>query len=428
MFYFDDGPLFADYNDTVPSYTYDYSNNSMLLRDEMTENVTGDPEYIASELPGDYIDNGYDDGSTSWSNEMLFSASASETPSDGWHSVEAILPAVCVLGVVGNSLSLLVLTRQKLLSGLEKLERSATYGLASLAISDLLFCLTVLPSPLATGQQHITPPAGVFRLYYKLYGVGMINVFLMISAWLVVVISVNRLLVVTRPLKARHLLTGTNTMIAVCTTYLLSILFTLPHFLVLQVKDCQTVDGVTLQEMGERWGPRTTHALGIYIRWVWPMLASFVPLIILAFCNGHIVRGLRRAREERTRLSNRSQKVKDTSQRVTLTLVVMVVMFFLLVVPAELLKYINPYKSWGSAGVVVASVVNVLQALNFCCNFLLYCAVNPNFRRTLRAILLRCLFWRKHQSDFRRSNYDQTSMTGDKTSMTRCETEIDCSI
>ena len=388
-----------------------YKNGMGLLGDYIDD--TNPVEGGYNDLGGDYNDL----GAGSYMDDPWLDVS---TSSSGWHSIEAILPAVCVLGVVGNSLSLLVLTRQKLLSGLEKLERSATYGLASLAISDLLFCLVVLPSPLATGSQHSSPPAGLFHLHYKLYGVALINLFLMISAWLVVVISVNRLLVVTRPLRARHLLTGTNTMLAVCVTYVIAIALTLPHFLILGIYECQTVDGVTLLEMGERWGPRTTHALGIYIRWVWPILASFVPLVILAFCNGHIVRGLRHARLERSRLSGRGQKIKDTNQRVTLTLIIMVIMFFVLVVPAEVLKYINPYSHWGSAGVVVASVVNVLQALNFCCNFLLYCAVNPNFRRTLRATLMSCLCWKRKDNNFSqmsvRSRY---SSYRDRTTVTR---------
>ena len=40
-------------------------------------------------------------------------------------------------------------------------------------------------------------------------------------------------------------------------------------------------------------------------------------------------------------------------------------MLLILVSPSEILRYINPYKSWGHAGYIVANVTNVMQASNF---------------------------------------------------------------
>ncbi|GFN75191.1 orphan G-protein coupled receptor 51 [Plakobranchus ocellatus] len=61
-----------------------------------------------------------------------------------WAIMEVTVPLVCALGLVGNLLSLVVLTTEKLHRTLTKMEVSAHIGLIALAVSDFLFCLLVL--------------------------------------------------------------------------------------------------------------------------------------------------------------------------------------------------------------------------------------------------------------------------------------------
>ena len=76
--------------------------------------------------------------------------SISSSPGLGWF--EGILLCLCVIGVSGNILNLLVLTRRRFCSSLNNLESSANYGLIALAISDLCFCLVVLPHVFLSGR------------------------------------------------------------------------------------------------------------------------------------------------------------------------------------------------------------------------------------------------------------------------------------
>lgn len=55
----------------------------------------------------------------------------------------------------------------------------------------------------------------------------------------------------------------------------------------------------------------------------------------------------------------------------------------------QVLKFINPYASWGEVGHTIAAVANFLQAVNFSINFFLYLATNALFRQALSAALLR---------------------------------------
>jgi len=59
--------------------------------------------------------------------------------------LELIIPVISGLGVVGNLLNLLVLTRRRLLCTMDRLEKSATFGLVSLAFSDMMFCVAAAP-------------------------------------------------------------------------------------------------------------------------------------------------------------------------------------------------------------------------------------------------------------------------------------------
>ena len=328
-------------------------------------------------------------------------AVTSVTPTDGSTSSKAslhqegfqwfkiIIPMICSVGIVGNLLNLVVLTRRRMLSSMQRLERCATYGLTSLAMSDMMLCIVVLPHTFITARASMdNSPRVIFSIYYRVYGIALINLFMMVSNWLTVVIAINRFLVVMYPIHARHFLSSCKTLASILTVALLSVTLSSPYFMHLHVAPCATPDGASLQELKSSF-PGIQQELRMYIRWIWPILAVFIPLFILALCNACLIRELNRASLYR-RNSCRRTKVKDTSHKVTLTLVIIVLMVFLLVSPSEILKYINPYKSWGRVGHMVASVTNVLQATNFAVNFFLYCVVNPNFRRTISDTFLHC--------------------------------------
>ena len=151
-----------------------------------------------------------------------------------------------------------------------------------------------------------------------------------------------------------------------------------------------------MYELALRFKKPYSKYLRIYMKWAWPVFADFVPVAILAFCNIRLIRALRIASTARRRTCE-GQTVRDSSHKVTLTLVIIVLMVLFLVSPAEILRYINPYKSWGEVGHVIADVANVMQASNFAFNFVLYCVVNATFRQTLKSFF-RCCSVKKDES------------------------------
>ena len=129
-------------------------------------------------------------GSTGGTTAQTTHRETHENAAEFWFRILVVI--ICIFGVAGNVLNLAVLTRRRLLSGMDRLEKSATYGLIALAASDLLFCLSVLPHSYLTEHVYVSATDDVYRLYYRVYGIGLINLFLMISTWLIVCMAINR--------------------------------------------------------------------------------------------------------------------------------------------------------------------------------------------------------------------------------------------
>ena len=285
---------------------------------------------------------------------------------------------ICACGVLSNTLNLIIFTRRRLLMSLDHLAKSANYGFAALALSDLMFCISALSHLMLMENQ-------TFQKYSRIYIIGSINLFLMISTWITVSMAVNRFIVVIYPLHARQKVSIKGTLWTIVAVFIGSFLLTLPFFLHISVFTCRTQSNTLSTHFGSIWDDEAiAKLLRLYIKWFWPIVADFIPIGVLTFCNGRLMAALRTAIKVRKQTC-RGQKVRDSNQTVTSTLITVVVMLLVLVSPAEVLRYINPYKKWGRTGHAVASIANMLQSLNFALNFIAYCIVSPDFRQTVVA-------------------------------------------
>ena len=81
----------------------------------------------------------------------------------GWF--EVVVPMISFLGIVGNILNLIVYTRRRMLSSMDRLEKSATYGLVALALSDMFFCMAVFPHTFVAAQAQSVDANKRYQLY-----------------------------------------------------------------------------------------------------------------------------------------------------------------------------------------------------------------------------------------------------------------------
>ncbi|PVD20521.1 hypothetical protein C0Q70_18677 [Pomacea canaliculata] len=137
-----------------------------------------------------------------------------------------MLPAICVFGMVGNVLNLTILTRRKLQKSFRTLEQAANLCLISLAVSDLMFCIFAFPT-MFLPKNDLYDSKGLL-LTYRVYNTAVINVFIMISTWLTVAMSLERYLAICHPLRQDLYLTTRRIKIVIVLTYILSFVFNIP--------------------------------------------------------------------------------------------------------------------------------------------------------------------------------------------------------
>lgn len=69
---------------------------------------------------------------------------------------EVINPVLCVVGIIGNSMNVIVMTRRRVRSALNsRMERAARVGLLSLTIADILCCVASLVVALGAEERTL---------------------------------------------------------------------------------------------------------------------------------------------------------------------------------------------------------------------------------------------------------------------------------
>jgi hypothetical protein len=306
-----------------------------------------------------------------------------------------VIPVICLCGLLGNLLNILVLSRRRLYLSLEQLERSVHTGLLALAVSDMLFCLTLLPHAFRDRRQFSASRPTDFWLVYNTYSGALINTWLLCSAWITVALAVCRYLAVCRPLSTQwSSRTIRNILVLVV---LSSILLNLPRFWTESITSVPCIEG------GRSYyavpGPVKETALLGY-ECVYFVLAIVVPVIILIYCTVHLILVLQKSQQLRrhgfsSRMHSAAQNENSSSSRnvVTVTLCVIVIFYVLLVIPAEVSTFVRHFMKKSSSlsmsmhYSLAVKLCNILQAINFSFNFLLYCIINVHFRKVTRDIM-----------------------------------------
>lgn len=317
-----------------------------------------------------------------------------------------VSPAICIFGILGNVLTLLILTRRTLQKSMQSMERSSNYGLAALSVSDILFCITVLPKAfIHTTKIHSSIN---FSLVYTVYGAAVVNIFITSSTLLTVATAMQRYLAICYPIKARMVIDFKRIKITILCVFIVSILLNLPRFW----KDKITEVPCTATYFRGLCSQDNDNNNYLYIRRnsylklktnaqaknaymiVHFILSVAIPLILLTFCNTNLIRALRNSSNLRRHHSNRKREPKcmESTHRITLTFVVIIILFFILVTPAEITNFVREFKHTVRSHNLylykfIIDLVNTLQKVNFAFNFVLYCVINVHFRKTMWNIL-----------------------------------------
>ncbi len=298
-----------------------------------------------------------------------------------------------VFGIVGNIITILVLISPSMRT------TSTNIYLTALSCSNILFLLIFIPSYsvryLVGYRLYVTdqPPFAFEILLTRLPTTPIYNTILLSIIYLTIAVSMDRLILVKFPLKAKLILTQRVTLIAILSIYIFSIVYCIPYWLeqryVSEKKRCY------LTNIGQKIHKYTR--IYIYIPVVY-----LIPVVTLTCINISIIQNLIAKKRRKKSLGTKNSKKKQADYYITLMLVAVIIIFVLCQLPLLILNAwyaIDPTGSYDSFSFHLLNIIGVLLIVfNTSTNFFLYCFFGQKFRQTLIQFILHILPKQSKQS------------------------------
>ena len=295
-----------------------------------------------------------------------------------------ITPGLCVVGLLGNMLTLAVLSC-RLKDGVETIERGSLAGIMALAISDFSFCVISIGEVLLLDDSLIHR-SWTISLYVTMYVNYFQNLFIKVSTYITVVLACYRYIALVYPrIACKHMhnmvVYKLITVIAGCVFW---VLFLLPLLWIWDTKEINCGNGHQLIILIQGAYMKNLQLYKIFT-FSYLIIGFMLPLCVLLYCNTGIIRALHRSRQK-TRSQSQSfrNQRQNTQRRTSITLVSIVICFYFLVSPSETLTFYQKLvhdrtHEWR----IMHLIFHVLLTVNMSFNFALYCIVNSQFRKTI---------------------------------------------
>ncbi|CAG4928090.1 unnamed protein product [Colias eurytheme] len=287
-----------------------------------------------------------------------------------------LLNAIGAGGLLGNALSVLVLSRPQMRSSINCL-------LIGLAACDTVLIFT---SILLFGLTAIYPYTGAMRYYYyhvcphiTPYAYPIANVAQTMSVYLTLIVTVERWVAVCHPFRAKSLCTSSRARWYVLGTATFAFIYNAPKFFEAEVVPEGAPElGEVIYCVQADMDFRTDTYVAVYIHWMYLVVMYIVPFSALAALNACIVLQVHRAQAERARLSRVQRRELGLA---TMLLVVVLVFFLCNLLPlvtnafevflGEAFDHLDP----------LVKTSNLLVTINSSVNFVIYVIFGEKFKR-----------------------------------------------
>ncbi|CAG5129414.1 unnamed protein product [Candidula unifasciata] len=277
-----------------------------------------------------------------------------------------IYPILCITGILGNTLSLIVLSHKDMATStniylLGKLSMWVMYGL-------ILVCVAIY-KPCINATSFLYPQVSVC-----------------VTAWLTVAVSMDRYISVCYPSTSKTLCTIPKARTVVVSVFFIMILISIPSGFRYRLQTFNdTHNNVTCMELVVTELGRNKEFMLPYT-WIHNFLRGIIPVFILVFLNARIINVLRKERVKGKKFSSRN--------RITLMLIAMVVVFIVCITPDAIMStfFGKGYVEEDFLVKGIREITDSLVALNSAINFILYCSLSILFRNTF----MRVFFGRRY--------------------------------
>lgn len=317
-----------------------------------------------------------------------------------WTVVFVLTPTISIIGVIGNSFSIIILSKH----GLQK---SSNVLLFCLAISDIMFMIGIngpsKPMYEWGGEGFETPEETARILYYVYQITDSLNwIFCPTSFSIPVLVMVERLFAVFFPLRFSSIVTVRRTVVAIATPLVLSILahiYIRTFFKFFYVFDSSRNVSVGIVGRADHFWPQRQ------VSEIFKICDNAMFVFVIFVAAGCVAIGvkMKRVSKKRLKMTNnflgqKTGKTDAESSKTTKMLLCLCVFYtfacfpvgFPAVIPGFMVfPVFEDEPRYRSVGVFIFHVYKMVFCINASCNFYIYVATNKKFRDTFRSLICR---------------------------------------
>lgn len=313
---------------------------------------------------------------------------------------------ISILGLITNTLNIIVFSRKEM-------KNSTNLLLAALAVSDILVILIRFPKTVfyytySSTNDYVTIFSETF-----IYLVFFQYMSAFLSNWISVAIGSWRFIAVTWPLRATEFCSTRRAKIVLASITALSIVVCLPYFHFLTTEKSSYMGKpivfiTPVKFFGDRYGT---------FQFVFRGILSFflsLPIFILIGVTAGLIRNMYSASRERKKLNILKTDAEEQTNKTTLMLTVMIVIFIVNNLPTVVttLAYAIPQFSKRVSIVKHTNIFKVFFMLDNTTTFFTYFCMSQNFRRSFyRVFVCQCLLTRKATLERLRNLSTETTNT-----------------
>lgn len=314
------------------------------------------------------------------------------------------VPIVVFLGVVSNTLNIVVLTHRSM-------NTSTNVYLTVLALFDTLYLIFSMTLSL----KHFPSVNEMSSYkYWTLYARVLTDMCSNVGVWQTITFTVERYIGVCHPIRGHVICTPQRARIITVIVSTIAVAVTIPEFferIVIEETNSnnQTVVRIVYSEVGSSPSYQTGY------HWFLTISFTFIPLGSLVFFNGLLIRAVVKANKIRRLMSKAPlRKTADKSgneqQKITLMLISVAIVFLLCQFPGAILLLCHSYipesrvtPTLKNDFRIAGNFTNLLNQINCSVNFFLYSLISTKFRRTFMQVFC-CGRW----TVVRQSNLSRT--------------------
>ncbi|CAI4222720.1 unnamed protein product [Auanema sp. JU1783] len=283
---------------------------------------------------------------------------------------------MCVAGIIGNILSLIIYTKPAFR------RRSINILLSALSASDLCVCCLAIPVFNIGHLQSLLPGSQKITALIMVYLYPITVMFQSMSVWLLVSITIDRYLAVCHPFVVRTYCTRSRALLTVLVIIIFSVAYNFVRFWEFQFVDKETD---TVEEMVQPL-LRDNVKFMLWYQNIATLLSQFVvPVVALCMLNIEVARTILKAIEQRNELVASERREHNTAKM----MIFVVLVFLFCYTFSFILNVLEIFQSSlfrSNIGYLLNDVNNILVVVNSSSTFIFYVKYSTRYRNQLRTL------------------------------------------